>query len=131
MKLKTIFAYLCIPVTFSAAIFIYAAISRESFGLERMGWLLGAGFLFYAAPYFLWSAMVVIVKASNMVAHVGFLSVTIALFLIACFWLLPGDPSGYLCSGCFIGLLQCYCLFWGLEAQRYTGVIKWTELGLE
>ena len=93
MKLKTIFAHISIPAVFAAGVFIYD-LNKESFSLEMLASVLFGGFLFYAAPYLLWAAIVVLVKVSNLVAHSGFIAITISLLLIASFWLFPGEPSG-------------------------------------
>jgi len=94
MKLKTIIAHIGVPAVFAACVFIYAIINSEPFSLEILASVLFGGFLFYAAPYLLWAVIVAITKASNLVAHVGFISITISLLSIASFWFSPGDPSG-------------------------------------
>jgi RsiW-degrading membrane proteinase PrsW (M82 family) len=74
-------------------VFVYA-LGRESFSFEMMASVLFGGFLFYAAPHLLWAVIVVIARLSNAIAHAGFIASTVALGIIACFWLYPGDPSG-------------------------------------
>ena len=93
MKLKTIIAHTSIPAIFAAGVFIYA-LNKESFSLGMLVSVFFGGFLFYAAPYFLWTVIVAIFKTSDVVAHAGFIANTVALVLIASFWFFPSDPSG-------------------------------------
>lgn len=93
MKPKTYISYICIPAVFAAGVFVYA-LKREEFSIEMLSSVLLLGFLFYAAPYLLWAAIVAISKPSNIVAHSGFIACTTALALIASVWFFPPDPSG-------------------------------------
>ena len=88
-----ILGHISIPAIFAAGVFVYA-LGRESFSLEMLASVLFGGFLFYAAPYFLWAVIVAAAKPSNVVAHSGFIASTLALALIASFWFFPPDPSG-------------------------------------
>ena len=93
MKLKTIAAHLSVPAVFAFSVFVYA-LRRESFSLEMLVSVMFGGFLFYAAPYFLWAIIVAVSKPSNIVAHSGFIASSLALGLIASVWFFPPDPSG-------------------------------------
>jgi hypothetical protein len=93
MRLRTIILHVSISAFFAVGVFVYA-LGRESFSFEMMASVLFGGFLFYAAPHLLWAVIVAIAKLSNAVAHAGFIASTVALGVIACFWLYPGDPSG-------------------------------------
>jgi hypothetical protein len=94
MKLRTVIAYICVPAIFTVCTFIYALIYVEQFSIGMVSSVLFGGFLFYAAPYLFWAALVLKSHPSNLVAHAGFMANTIALLLIASMWFFPGDPSG-------------------------------------
>ncbi len=93
MKKQTIAAYLGVPALIAAGIFAYGLFTRESFGVESLISFAG-GYLFYAAPFFLWAIIATLGKFTNKVCHAGFMAASIALVAIACFWFFPGDPSG-------------------------------------
>jgi hypothetical protein len=93
MKLKTTIAHISIPAIFATGVFIYV-LGREPISVEMVASVLFGGFIFYAAPYLFWAALVAISKPSNAVAHSGFIASTLALALVASVWFFPPDPSG-------------------------------------
>jgi hypothetical protein len=65
------------------------------------------GYFFYAAPHIVWAFAATFAKASRVVWHEGFIASSVALGVIAGFWLGPQDPSG---------LPLQWMLYWPLSA---------------
>ena len=93
MKARTIAAHVCVPVIFSATVFLcFSWGELPSFGESVM--LLGTGSIFYSAPHLLWWIIISTGKLSKPVAHAGFCGASIALGWMATGWHIPKDPSG-------------------------------------
>jgi len=94
MNIKSVSAYLSIPVIFATVVFIYALTEGREFSTTDVLSILVGSFFFYAAPFILWTFLVLVAKVRKVVIHAGFIGVTAALLLIASAWLGPRDPSG-------------------------------------
>lgn len=77
------------------ALGVYATVlMREPFSLGSFSNYVVLGYLFYAAPHLAWAVVAGLCGLSKVVWHAGFGAASIALLVIACFWLGPRDPSG-------------------------------------
>ena len=92
MKRSLLVRYLIAPALLALVGFAIA-LSREPLEHEMVVSLLG-GFLFYAAPYLLWSVIAGIGRFSQAAWHAGFVAASVALIAIAILSLLARDPSG-------------------------------------
>jgi hypothetical protein len=93
MKLRVLAAHFCVPSLIAAGTYAVAA-SRESSGPEMLVASVLWGFLFYAAPHLVWTMIAAAGKFSTPVWHAGFIASSVALLVIASFWLGSGDSSG-------------------------------------
>ena len=74
---------------------VLSQLQLEPFSFDLLASSGVLGFLFYAAPHFLWAIVAAIGRASNAVSHAGFIAANIALIAIALFPLTGiRDPSG-------------------------------------
>ena len=94
MKRAHLIAHLSFPVLFSLVGLILTLRWEPLTGellLTKLAW----GFLFYAAPHFLWAALSAAIKPVLVVWHSGFLVSSCALLLVGT-WSVwgPRDPSG-------------------------------------
>lgn len=86
-------AHLSIPALVTLGAFA-VALRRQPFGMEMFSAYVLGGYLFYAAPHLLWTAVSTLAKFSGAVWHAGFVASSIALAAIASLWIGPRDPSG-------------------------------------
>ena len=93
MKLKAIYFHLSIPVILGISLIGFMA-DYETINPEDWATGLFRTLFYLSAPYLLWLAFVGIFNPTNMVAHSGFVSSTIALVLTAVASLSPSDASG-------------------------------------
>jgi len=93
MKQPSLIIYLSIPAVFTLGVFAVAG-RREPFGVEMFSAYVIESYLFYAAPYLVWTVVATLAKASRPVWHAGFIASFIALMAIASLWLGPQDRSG-------------------------------------
>jgi hypothetical protein len=93
MKRLAFLGYLSLPSVLAAGTFV-ASLMRKPFEVEMFVTSVLGGFLFYAAPHFLWTAVAALVAAPRALWHAGFVACTVSLVAIASLWLAPQDPSG-------------------------------------
>ena len=94
MKRTHLVAHLSFPVLFALAVLLLS-LRREAFTAELLLTHLAWGFLFYAAPHFLWAAFSAALKPSLTVWHTGFVASSCALLLVAGMSIWGHrDPSG-------------------------------------
>ena len=93
MKPALLAFHLSIPALVTLGAFS-VALRREPFGMETFAAYFLGGYLFYAAPHLLWAVIAALAKFSGTVWHAGFVASSIALAVIASFWLGPREPSG-------------------------------------
>jgi hypothetical protein len=93
MKRRTLLVYLCIPAVLAIGGFV-VALQREPFGLQTISNHVVGGYLFYAAPYFLWFGIAALAKFSDALLQAGLIASTVALAAIVSVWFGPRDPSG-------------------------------------
>src|SRR5947207_15380700 len=92
MTHSTIRQYLYIPALIAVGAFAFA-LGKEPFQIELLLSALLGGFLYYAAPFLLWTLVVSIAPFSSPVSHSGFIAASVALVVLAALSFLPGDPS--------------------------------------
>ena len=93
MKRTQLTAHFCIPAIFTLGVFA-VVLKREPFAMEMFFNYVFGGYLFYAAPYFLWAIVSSLAKCRSAIWHAGLVASSIALAAIASLWLGPRDPTG-------------------------------------
>ena len=81
MKQPSLIIYLSIPAVFTLGVFAVAG-RREPFGVGMFSAYVIESYLFYAAPYLVWTVVTTLAKASRPVWHAGFIASFIALMAI-------------------------------------------------
>lgn len=117
MKGKTILLYLGIPLLFSLCVWACEVTIRGVTTDSVVEWIYG--FLLYAAPFLLWSIVVLFGQTPNNVSHAGFGASVVSLVLVASFWLYPGDPPD---------LPIQWLLYWPLTAML--AILSFLGIGL-
>ena len=92
MKRGVLVGYLIAPALVALVSFAIG-LRREPLEYDMVVALFG-GFLFYAAPYLLWSVIAGIGRFSRAAWHAGFVAASVALIAIAILSLFVRDPSG-------------------------------------
>ena len=82
MQRSSMARYISVPAFVAIGAFLYG-LNRQPFSLEMLISALLGGFLFYAAPFLIWTLIVLAADFSGPVGHAGFIAPSIALILIA------------------------------------------------
>ena len=85
--------YLLVPMCFSLLITSYVFLTGTHNQAEIYSFLFYS-ILFYGAPFFIFSLLILMVKPSTQILHSGFFGISMALLLVSSIWLLPPDKSG-------------------------------------
>lgn len=93
MKQAQLIAHLSIPALVTLGTYA-AALRHQPFGMDTFAAYVLGGYLFYAAPHFLWAVIAATAQFSSAVRHAGLIASSVALAMIASFWLGPQDSSG-------------------------------------
>ena len=110
MKQPSLIIYLSIPAVFTLGVFAVAG-RREPFGVEMFSAYVIESYLFYAAPYLVWTVVATLAKASRPVwQRVSLLRLLRSWQSLAC-GLVRRTPLACHCSGCSIGRWQL-CFSW-------------------
>jgi hypothetical protein len=94
MKRAYQLAHVLFPLLFALAS-LFMSLRREPLSGELLVTHLAWGFLFYAAPHFLWAVLSAVLRPSLVVWHSGFVASSCSLLLVAALSVWgPRDPSG-------------------------------------
>ncbi|MFT4763810.1 MAG: putative membrane protein [Oleispira sp.] len=91
MKISARYSF--IPILFSFLAVSFVMFTGNHNQANFLGLFIGST-LFYSAPFFILRYIFSVSSAKSKYIHSGYIGATIALTLIASFWLLPRDPSG-------------------------------------
>jgi hypothetical protein len=102
------------PLLF-ALVALFMSLRWRPFSSELLATHLVWGFLFYAAPHFLWACLSAALKPSLFVWHFGFISSSASLLLVGAMSVWgPRDPSG---------LPYQWLLYWPLAGGLFVVIL--------